>query len=420
MISGAQGRTGFLALASVIVLGCAVASATCAWATSAAAKGQLQCEEPASKPRQVHFVPNSYRFWSSPKHATTELPEGCTGSDCTPVPAYANIVLQGSNFLPCQGGPFALCYYSGPSTTSESLGCTLTEDGRFANCNCYAIPYGAYLVDINAILNNGVYRKTIKKCGTDGSQCGAVNAAPVCRAINQRRLIPGAASISAFSLDCVPTDGLGQTNCTTAAPYAGCMTAPCTRTGDPEIVQCSCPVYDGPYQIGQDDQECTPPDGEVWSAAYAPDGQPLPAPASCLPDAPGASGCPLYVPGTTALPAGSGVNCQTVCLEYQQCKQGKGIQVGYTCDATLCTSECNDRDLVSGACTGLSSCGVTEIIKAEQAAECSCCASQLCGCEPNGPTNAAIYDLNQQQRDRGIAPQCDVNGTLCGAQPSGG
>ncbi len=407
MTSGGLGRA-LLALVATSVLGYTIAGA--------AEPNQGRSAE-ASGRRQVHFVPNSYRFWSSPRHATTELPQGCTGANCTPVAAYADILLKGSNFLSCQGGPFALCYYSGPSTTAEGIGCTLTEDGRFANCNCYAIPYGAYFVDINAILNSGVYRKTVKRCGADGSRCTRVNAAPVCRAINRRRLIPGADSISTFSFDCVPTDGIGQTNCTTAAPYAGCMTAPCTRTGNPGIVQCSCPIYDGPYQLGENDQQCTPPDGEVWSAAYAPGAQTFPAPASCVPDAPGASGCPLYVPGTTALPADSGGGCAAVCREYQQCKQGAGIQVGFTCDATLCTGQCNDRDLVSTACSGLSTCDLGAIIEVEEAAGCSCCASQLCGCEPNGATNAAIYDLDQQQRSRGITPQCDVNGTLCGAQP---
>ncbi len=46
--------------------------------------------------------------------------------------------------------------------------------------------------------------------------------------------------------------------------------------------------------------------------------------------------------------------------------------------------------------------------------QCSCCASQLCGCPSDSPTNIEISALNQQQRDRGITPQCDVNGTLCG------
>jgi hypothetical protein len=57
------------------------------------------------------------------------------------------------------------------------------------------------------------------------------------------------------------------------------MTAPCffpqgaktpPSAGDP--VQCQCPVFRGPYQVGQDDQMCKipPSDGMtyVWSASY--------------------------------------------------------------------------------------------------------------------------------------------------------
>ena len=29
----------------------------------------------------------------------------------------------------------------------------------------------------------------------------------------------------------------------------------------------------------------------------------------------------------------------------------------------------------------------------------------------------AIFSLNERQRARGISPQCDLNGTLCGAKP---
>ena len=254
---------------------------------------------------------------------------------------------------------------------------------------------------------------------------------PVCQAINQGTLIPGTNVFSAFSFDCIPTNGIGQTGCT-QAPYAGCMTAPCFKTSNPQIVQCSCPVFNGPYQVGQNDQACTLGDDLVWSAAYAPPKPQcadisssvrryaeapaaVPSPGTCLPDAPGAIGCPLYVPGTTMLPPDSGVDCARVCNEYRTCQGTGGVQTGYTCDATLCTDECNDRDLVGTACSGLSKCDVSEIIKAETAAECSCCASQLCGCNPNVKTNTAIAALNQQQRDRGIAPQCDVNGTLCGS-----
>jgi hypothetical protein len=38
----------------------------------------------------------------------------------------------------------------------------------------------------------------------------------------------------------------------------------------------------------------------------------------------------------------------------------------------------------------------------------------LCGCQPNAQTNTAIASLVRRQRNLGIAPQCDINGTLCG------
>lgn len=398
-------------------------------------------------PGIVHFVPNSHAFWSDPANWTT-----CFG------PAYADILLTPSNFVPCRGGPYALCYYSGPSTGTEDLSCTLTPDGLYANCKCFDIPYGVYFVDINSILNHSVYETTIAQCGADGSLCGAINSAPVCNSVNQGNLIPGAQLFSTFSFDCVPTNGIGQTNCG-QAPYAGCMTAPCTKTAKPGIVNCSCPVFDGPYQVGQNEQICSLGDDLVWSAAYTPStscmGSPpaskntsatsevkltpskvtvpastitltstdadaavpaaVPSPPTCLPDAPGGVGCPLYVPGTTVLPPNSGVDCTKVCDEYNSCRPKPGLEVGYTCDATLCTDQCNDRDLVGKACSGLSKCDISEIVKAETAASCSCCASQLCECASNGKTNTAIAGLNQDQRNRGITPQCDINGTLCGS-----
>jgi hypothetical protein len=374
---------------------------------------------PQAVPTIVHFVPNSHAFWSNSQNWTTSYG-----------PAYADILLQPSNFVPCRGGPFALCYYSGPSSGSEDLSCKLTTDGEYANCQCFDVPYGVYFVDINAILNYSVYQSTIAQCGADGSACATPNSAPVCQAVNQGTLIPHAAVFSTFSFDCVPTNGIGQTSCS-SAPYAGCMTAPCSAPDASGIVQCSCPVFDGPFQIGQNNQACTLGDGLVWSAAYAPPTAALtsptsavssnavsgttPAPAACVPDAPGGLGCPLYVPGTTSLPPNSGINCQTVCDEYSSCTHAGGIQTGLTCDSTLCTDQCNDLDVVGEACASLAKCDVSEIIKAEQAAQCSCCASQLCGCQANTQTNATIASLVQQQRDLGIKPQCDINGTLCGS-----
>jgi hypothetical protein len=385
--------------------------------------------EPQSAPTTssgiVHFVPNSHAFWSNPSNWTTSFG-----------PAYADITLASSNFVPCRGGPFALCYYSGPSSGAEDLSCTLTPNGKYANCQCFDIPYGVYFVDINAILNHDVYEKTVAQCGADGSSCATLNSAPVCANVNKGNLIPGSSVFSTFSFDCVPENGLGLTNCA-QQPYAGCMTAPCFKTGETGIVQCSCPVFNGPYQVGQNDQACTLGDNLVWSAAYAPPAATptatpdasaelntmmrasadaaVPAPPSCLPDAPGGIGCPLYDPGVTMIPPDSGVDCAKVCDEYHSCLQPKGAQAGFTCDATLCTDECNDRDLVSTACSGLAGCDISEIVKVETAAQCSCCASQLCECDPSKKTSKAISALNQQQRDRGITPQCDINGTLCGS-----
>jgi len=80
---------------------------------------------PQAAPTIVHFVPNSHAFWSNPQNWTTSYG-----------PAYANILLQSSNFVPCRGGPFALCYYSGPSSGSECLSCKLTPHGNYASCQC--------------------------------------------------------------------------------------------------------------------------------------------------------------------------------------------------------------------------------------------------------------------------------------------
>ena len=360
----------------------------------------------------VHFVPNTFTFWDDPRFATTTNP---------PKPAYADVSEDGANFLPCFGGPIALCYYSGPdgSPDSEDLSCQLSDDGRFANCRCYEIPFGIYYVLNSAILNYSVYLETLEACGADGSGCLAINSAPVCQRINENKLIPGADLISTFSLACAPTDGFGSTACSppTDPPYAGCMTAPCQRTGEDGIVECSCPVFDGPYQAPLSEVSCDLGGDLVWSAAYGANGGPtVPTPPSCVPDAPGTLGCPLYDTETVLPP---GTDCATICEAYA-CAPNGTIEPGYTCDASLCTNQCNDRNLVGAACKNLAQCpseGSSAILALESAAGCSCCASQLCGCSPNAQTNAAIGKLNDAQRARGITPQCDVNGTLCGTNP---
>lgn len=199
-------------------------------------------------------------------------------------PPWADIVTQPSNFLECKGAAVALCYYSGPGPTTPCK-----PDGRgIANCTCYRIPKEQpYLVDINAILNRDVYLKTVAKCGKQGENCrptGSIEA-PVCAAINNNTLIPGADLISAFSLylekksvtDKEKEFFIDPTLCPTSA-YAGCMTAPCKRTGkiDPKthlpLVQCGCPTYTGPYQVGThiEQDQCVLAGRQVWSAAYSP------------------------------------------------------------------------------------------------------------------------------------------------------
>jgi hypothetical protein len=207
------------------------------------------------------------------------------------------------------------------------------------------------------------------------------------------------------------------------APYAGCMTAPCTTTDQAGVVECQCPVYDGPYQIGQSGKSdmCELGSDLVWSAAYNPNasgsGGTFPAASpTCTPDLPEShGGCPLLQAGMIPPQLPDAV-CGPVCAEYQ-CAPSDGVEVGFTCDATLCTNTCPNRDLVGDACTGLGTCHIDAIIALETANSCSCCASQICRCPANSETNAAIATLNQEQRDRGIVPQCDLNGTLCGTGP---
>jgi hypothetical protein len=343
-------------------------------------------------------------------------------------PPWADILVRPENFLECKGASIALCYYSGPEGSVTP--CELDGQG-LANCTCYKIPSGRpYFVDINAILNLDVYLDTVKTCGQDGGNClpRGPNTAPVCDAINNNKLIPGADLISTFSFHLELEMPISQTTCANPALYAGCMTAPCRKTGDIDpathlpLVQCACPTFNGPYQVGQDliptGPQCVLDGNAVWSAAFAPlqDGTIFPTTPTCFPDAPGESGCPLLSPNPPILPAPpADVSCKEVCAEYKRSNQG-GVEIGFTCDATLCTATTSDPGLVQQACSGLQNSSVSEILKLETEVGFSCAASQICGCEPNKKTNAEIFILDEAQRERNIVPQCDLNGTLCGVQ----
>ena len=237
--------------------------------------------------------------------------------------------------------------------------------------------------------------------------------------VNQGTLIPGSEVYSTFSLECIPTNGIGQTDCG-KAPYAGCMTAPCSTTIRPASSSARARFTMVHIRLARTSRHARSVASLVWSAAYAPPPSRrhptarhvLDPVLGALDDREGIARCArsgswlmlagrsrvvrvalCISRGTTMLPPGSDVDCAKVCNEYNSCQQSGGAQAGYTCDATLCTDECNDRDLVGIACQGLPGCEISEIIKAETAANCSCCASQLCGCSPSVATNTAITSL---------------------------
>jgi hypothetical protein len=209
---------------------------------------------------QTNFVPNDQKFWDNSANWTTNYG-----------PAYRDTVEAPENMVACDG-PFALCFTSGP----EPLPCKPTPDGRFANCTCTAHT-GLNFVLINAILNYEVWLDTVATCGPTGSGCGIknVNRAPVCAAIKSGKFIKGADLISTFdpNAQVVIEDVLeGQQPpplLCPKAPYAACMTAPCKQKKGENPV-CSCPVFDGVFQLPTPGAVCDAGNNLIPSASFAP------------------------------------------------------------------------------------------------------------------------------------------------------
>ncbi len=237
---------------AVVLLGLCLAS-TPAYAPPA--------DDAAASGAAVHFVPNSQAFWDFSKNWSTNYG-----------PNYRDTQEEASNFLPCTG-QYALCFASGP----EPLPCKHSPDGRFADCKC-TVQRGRNYVLITGILNYRVYQETVKVCGADGSACARTpDKAPVCKAIKEGKLIPGADVISTFSTGqasilaeshLIAPNKPALTICP-KAPYAGCMTAPCQMTSS-GFAQCSCPVFWGIFQLTGADAQCTLGDHLIWSASYDP------------------------------------------------------------------------------------------------------------------------------------------------------
>ncbi|HLJ43536.1 MAG TPA: hypothetical protein VKT12_04895 [Candidatus Binataceae bacterium] len=231
---------------------------------------QAYSAPPANGPNHgvhTHFVPNSQAFWDFSKNWTTNYG-----------PAYRDTDLAPTNFVPCIG-QYALCFESGP----EPLPCKLSPDGRFANCKC-VVKTGLNFVLITSILNEKVYQETVAQCGSDGAGCTVdtvdTNPAPVCKAMQDGNLIPGAEVISDWSPDVqrlLTEGGTPPLTVCDKAPYAGCMTAPCRQTKD-GYAECSCPIFWGIFQIFGEGAQCTLSDDLVNSASYDPVRDVLPTP----------------------------------------------------------------------------------------------------------------------------------------------
>ncbi len=203
------------------------------------------------------FVPDSPAFWNNSQNWTSNYG-----------PAYRDTVTSPSQFLACTG-QFALCFHSGP----EPYPCTLSPDGRSADCKCTVSTKTNYTL-INAILNYPVYLDTIALCGADGSLCTGTNQAPVCQFLTAGRLIPGADVLSTFdpdSHDAIVHALMGQEKITVCqkAAYAGCMTAPCRLNSD-GTANCKCPVFYGKFQLIGEGAQCSLGGDLVPSADYVP------------------------------------------------------------------------------------------------------------------------------------------------------
>jgi hypothetical protein len=216
-----------------------------------------------------NMVPNDLSFWDNSANWTSDYG-----------PAYRDTAekINGNlNFVPCTG-EFALCFTSG----AEPLPCEPTKDGRFANCTC-TVRTGTNFVLISGILNYQVWLDTVSQCNADGSLCKTADSAPVCAAIASGKFIKGADLISTFDTQAQanidqaidPPPGAEPPLVCPSGPYAGCMTAPCkqkkgeTIEGQPTAV-CSCPVFNGVFQLPTPGASCDVGEGLIPSASFNP------------------------------------------------------------------------------------------------------------------------------------------------------
>ena len=206
------------------------------------------------------FVPDSRLFWDNSKIWTTNYG-----------PAYRDTIQAPSEMLGCST-QFALCFHSG----AEPYPCTLSPDGQSANCLCTVATSTNYTL-ITAILNRPIYNDTVNACGSNGSGCSGTGQAPVCAYLNGGALIPGANVISTYDPDshgailkALASARGGEITRCPKAPYAACMTAPCTLSSDGSTANCKCPVFYGNFQLIGKNAQCSLGGDLVPSASYIP------------------------------------------------------------------------------------------------------------------------------------------------------
>jgi len=312
-------RSGFgVCLGVLLMLICAVSVSAAPAAEQAPGKADTPPVTGGQEPLCSTLPPPSCLTNGTPCNTPFELTKCWTTSygparaDMVVVPAgtVPAVPTKSPNMLACKGGgPYALCFFSGPpgiiSGGKQALPCTLDREGLTANCTCQYYSSGTYFVDINGILNQGAYFEAVNQCGADGTgclnitncqqdsqgvyTCSGPQQAKVCNYINSQSSGNSATSfyptaqaqiISTFSFAMTPPYSLSAKAPTCPkAKYAGCMTAPCRFAdgSDPsthqngDAIQCACPVYEGEYQVGAAGQACTidPANGNtyVWSAS---------------------------------------------------------------------------------------------------------------------------------------------------------
>jgi hypothetical protein len=255
----------FLACLFLLLLGFGLVSTMAAQSSTApslhspslfAAQLPAYWEDPLNWKQQ--FVPDSQLFWDNSKHWTTNYG-----------PAYRDTIEGPAQMLGCST-QFALCFHSG----ADPYPCTISPDGRSANCLCTVATQTNYTL-ITAILNYPVYTATVQACGSDGSACSQVGQAPVCSYLNGGTLIPGANVLSTYDpethfeiVKAFASSDVGLTTCD-KAPYAACMTAPCTLNSD-GTANCKCPVFYGKFQLVGKHAQCSLGGDLVPSASYIP------------------------------------------------------------------------------------------------------------------------------------------------------